>query len=716
MNNLKKIVAVAAFLFPFYVFAQVDTPELISPQNEAMNVGVDHEFSWDDENTTATYTFQLSKTDDFSSSVTEATINAVRSYSPSALEVSQRYFWRVKAATDEGESDWSDANVFFTENLIKFASEVNGSSENNAFSITTDNIGNVYVTGAINGTATFSDDQILNSAGMKDIFLAKYDPNGYLAWAKRFGSSEDDEGSDIITDENGNLYLTGYFSGEVSFGSTDLQSDGFTDIFIAKLNSDGDVIWSKKAGGFLFDKGNSLGLDQSGNIYLTGDFVITATFGSNTINGAGFLDMFLAKYNSNGVAQWAIAVGSTEYDSGIDLVMNSSEQPVIVGLFTQEVTFGDGIILTSTFNDDDGEYSTDVFVAEYNGLGECQWASSGGGPGYDLGNDISADDDDNYYITGRYDLEATFGDHDLTSMGGRDMYFAKYNSTGECLYAISGGGEGSETGYGVATHDDKTYVTGYFSSTASFGDCNLSASGGEDAFFLIYDNQTGDCLNALSGGGSEDDIGWAITAGDNGFVYSTGAFEEQATFGDFTLNSEGETDIFVINPFMKDLQFFAVSVKSGWNIISSFIVPESLSIEDIFEDHTGDILIVKNARGHLYMPSLGLNTIGNWNMEEGYRVYANNDFYLMLFGEEAVPANYSIEVDQSWKYISYLRNSKMDIETALDSIIDNILIVKNSDGDIYMPSLGVNTIGNMIPGVGYSIYMNNSDELTYPDN
>jgi len=160
--------------------------------------------------------------------------------------------------------------------------------------IATDSSGNCYVTGHFQGTATFGSITLTNS-GNHDIFIAKLDPNGNFLWVKRADGGNREYGYGIATDGNGNCYVTGYFEGTATFGSTTLTSNGGQDIYITKLDSSGNFLWAQKAGGTEWDNGYGIAIDSSGNCYVTGIFNGTATFGSTTLTSNGGQDIFIAK-------------------------------------------------------------------------------------------------------------------------------------------------------------------------------------------------------------------------------------------------------------------------------------------------------------------------------------------------------------------------------------------------------------------------------------
>jgi uncharacterized protein (TIGR03437 family) len=174
-----------------------------------------------------------------------------------------------------------------------------------------DAAGNSYVTGGFTASATFgpgeTNETTLTSAGVipPDIFVAKYDVSGNLLWAKRAGGTDFDLGSGLAVDTAGNSYVTGIFFASATFGpgeinETTLTSAGDRDIFVAKYDASGDLLWAKRAGGTGVDLGSGLAVDTAGNSYVTGGFGRAATFGPGETNetaltSAGDPDIFVVK-------------------------------------------------------------------------------------------------------------------------------------------------------------------------------------------------------------------------------------------------------------------------------------------------------------------------------------------------------------------------------------------------------------------------------------
>ena len=159
-----------------------------------------------------------------------------------------------------------------------------------------------------------------------------------------------------------------------------------------------------------------------------------------------------------------------------------------------------------------------------------------------------------------------------------------------------------------------------------------------------------------------------------------------------------------------------ISLNSGWNIISSYINPTDPDMQDIFSNISGDILLVKNDAGQTFIPSLGINSIGTWMVEQGYMVKTINSTTLNIGCDEVNPTVTPISLNAGWNIIAYLRTTPMAINNALGTVLSDVLLVKDGYGNSYIPILGINGIGNMQPGQGYKIKLNNATSLTYPPN
>ncbi len=159
-----------------------------------------------------------------------------------------------------------------------------------------------------------------------------------------------------------------------------------------------------------------------------------------------------------------------------------------------------------------------------------------------------------------------------------------------------------------------------------------------------------------------------------------------------------------------------VALAPGWNMISSFVDPSNPDLQAMFSSILANLVIVKNGAGQVFWPQFGINTIGQWNLRHGYQVNMRAAAALAVTGLPVVPEATAIQLNQGWNLVAYLRSSPQNIETALASIANRIVIVKNNAGQVFWPQFSINTIGSMQPGEGYQINVSQAATLTYPAN
>lgn len=186
--------------------------------------------------------------------------------------------------------------------------------------------------------------------------------------------------------------------------------------------------------------------------------------------------------------------------------------------------------------------------------------------------------------------------------------------------------------------------------------------------------------------------------------------------GGFNLNNELEwTSIWSFTTEAAPISNISIPLQYGWNMVSSNVIPTEPAMESVFEV-MNNIVLVKNDIGQIYSPVFGINEIGDWNIGAGYYVYTNAGSILNISGSEVIPSQQGIELNAGWNLVSYLRNSPMNAQQALAGISSNLILAKNNSGGFYHPGFGINTLGDMQPGQGYWLYMNEPTVLYYPGN
>ena len=273
----------------------------------------------------------------------------------------------------------------------------------------------------------------LTSANYQDIFIQKLDSAGNLLWVKQMGETSDDEAYSITTDASGNVYTTGYFEGTVDFdpgtGTTYLTSAGGQDIFIQKLDSAGNLLWVKQMRGASYELGISITIDTSSNVYTTGDFMGTVDFdpgaGTAYLTSAGSMDIFIQKLDTAGNLLWAKKMGGTSHDYVWSITTDASGNVYTTGNFWGTADFDPGTgtaNLTSAGNEDG-------FIQKLDTAGNLLWVKKMGGISNDCGNSITTDIGGNVYTTGYFrdtvDFNPGVGTANLISAGNWDIFIQK---------------------------------------------------------------------------------------------------------------------------------------------------------------------------------------------------------------------------------------------------------------------------------------------------
>jgi len=233
-------------------------------------------------------------------------------------------------------------------------------------SVAVDAAGNSYVVGWYDSpTITFGSITLTNNdntGNSDDLFFVKYDVNGNVVWAKGAGGAGSDDAQSIAVDGSGNIYITGWFSSPtLTIGSTTLINGGLRDIFLVKYDANGNIIWAKGAGGTGSEDAQSITVDGSGNIYVVGWFNSpTFILGTTTLTNTGSIDLFLVKYDANGNVIWAKGAIGMYDDGATSVAVDGSGNTYVAGVFRgPTLIFGS---TTLTVMNTAGDY--DVFLAK----------------------------------------------------------------------------------------------------------------------------------------------------------------------------------------------------------------------------------------------------------------------------------------------------------------------------------------------------------------
>ncbi len=353
--------------------------------------------------------------------------------------------------------------------------------------VSVDVVGNSYVTGSFSNYAVFNTTQ-LNSYGQKDIFIAKYDKAGNLLWVKQVGGIEDDIARGIVTDAAGNSYVTGNFSKSIKFGTDSLDASNGS-IFITKIDSSGNFLWVKQAGGSEVGAncGFSITLSEIGYCFVTGQFRGVAKFDNFQLTDKGYTDIFVAKYDVSGNCQWVTQVGGFMSDCGLSIAVDEQGQSYVGGYFH-----------TGSINQ-----IADIFLGKFDVNGNLVWKKNIGNQNWSIAaKGVSVDLNGDVVITGNFftsysnPIPTSFDQFPLIGKGGNDIFVAKYDKDGNCLWAKNFGGVNADYGDNILADDERNYFL--------TGTGNISSSIG--GFFVAKFTTTGDTIwikrGATQGSGS----------------------------------------------------------------------------------------------------------------------------------------------------------------------------------------------------------------------
>ncbi len=400
-----------------------------------------------------------------------------------------------------GSSDIIVSKIDPEGNLI-WIKQLGGQDYDLSLALAIDQQGNIYTAGQFSGTADFDpgtgsrDTFFLTTApGGSDVFISKLDSSGNFVWARQMHAGDFAATANAITvDPTGNICITGYFSDTLRFGKdTDpLVCSGGSwdnDVFVARLNNAGTVLWAKQMGGMGLDYGNGIATDSYGNVYTIGNFSGQADFDPGpsfyTLTASGGSSIFITKSDSNGIFSWARMIDGTSYSYANAITISRLDDNVYVtGSFSGTVyadPYGANIRLSSS-----GDYDNDIFISKQDTSGQFIWAKHMGGTAYDEGNAVTTDLSGNVYLTGSFSDSAVFNpgvpSGSLTAKGKNDIFITKLHQNGHLLWVKQLGGEEAEQGKGISTdHHGSIYSTGFFTGTVDFdpgsGSALLTAMG-----------------------------------------------------------------------------------------------------------------------------------------------------------------------------------------------------------------------------------------------
>jgi len=427
-------------------------------------------------------------------------------------------------------------------------------SEDLITSITSDAMGNTYSTGFFRGTVDFDPGpNVFNltadgSTYDMNLFVQKLDPQGNLIWARSITGVSFDDGKSITIDSLGNLIITGRTA-----------ISGMSDnIIVFKLDPQGNILFSKTFGSIYQDYGSSVVVDASDNIYMIGQYQDTVDFdtgvGTFNLTSSGGVDIFILKLNSNGDFAWVKSIGSTASGSALDygrnLNIDSLGNLYITGFFTNIADFDPSNGISNMTSN--GLW--DAFIVKLNNNGDLIWHRSFGSVGLDDASASAIDSNGNVVITGFFngsvDFDPGSGTYTLTSNGDEDIFILKLDVNGELVWAKNLGTIYYDVGMSVDIDiSDDIYITGGFFDPVGYDPDAVIPDTNYDILIQKY-AANGNLLWSETIGGAGVDNGVSIHVDNFKNIYVGGLYNQTVDFnpdatGVDSFTSNGVQDMFI---------------------------------------------------------------------------------------------------------------------------------------------------------------------------
>jgi hypothetical protein len=357
------------------------------------------------------------------------------------------------------------ASKFDSEGNEIWTTQIGAAGADRSYSIAVDASGNAYIGGRTEGGLGGP------NAGYSDAFLSKLDPSGNEVWTTQFGTNDYDSATGVAVGPSGNAYISGY-----TLGDLDGPSAGQYDAFLGKFGPDGANIWMTQTGTTSSDLSQSVAVDAIGNVYISGQ-----TRGDLGGSNAGFDDVFVSKFDSDGEEIWTSQIGSDEFDYSYSVAVDASGSVYVAGR-----TFGD---LGGPVSSDN---TPDLFLSKFDSDGNELWTNQMGSGSGDSANSVAVDLLGEVYITGRTD-----GDLGGPNAGSGDAILGKFDSDGNLIWMTQLGTDAADTSHSIAIDaSGNVYISG-----ETLGTLGESRVGSYDAFLVKYDVPEPATLSFLALGG-----------------------------------------------------------------------------------------------------------------------------------------------------------------------------------------------------------------------
>lgn len=402
--------------------------------------------------------------------------------------------------------------------------------------------GNIILAGTYDGTLKIDQQQLIG-AGMGDVFVAKFDAEGGTLWSRSFGDASEQLVTSLATDAAGNIIMAGTFKGTINFGNGGLISAGERDFFLAKLDTFGNLMWSKKFGDALDQSFPSIATFIDGSIALTGSFNGSIDLGGTILTSAGANDALIAKFDATGNHLWSSRFGDANNDQrGSGVAVDKAGAVILSGRFQGSMAVGNVDLFSKGAHD--------IFVAKLSGQdGAVNWANGWGSTDAE-GNEAVARvvtlDTGEFLAVGVFDKSFAVVGENIVSHGQNDIFIMKLTDGGDPLWIKGYGSDFSDLPFGIALSPDQKLVLGGISGKSiDFGGGPLLSVGGEDLFLAELDKDGKHIWSRRYGGELDSSALSSVAFGAPGVLFATGSFKGTIDLGGAPLKSTGDGAIFL---------------------------------------------------------------------------------------------------------------------------------------------------------------------------
>jgi hypothetical protein len=420
-----------------------------------------------------------------------------------------------------------------------------GGQADTAFGLTTDKAGNTYVSGYFSNSVTFGNDMLVSMA-KKDVFISKINIDGEYTWTKAIKGTGTKQAQSMAVDEAGAVFVSGFFEGQATFGTKMVTSTGNRDLFVTKLSAAGDFEWTFTAGGAGSEMAGRVAVSPTGAIYVAGDYSRTVTIGTFMLTSvAQSADVMVIRLNADGVPTWAVSAGGDGPDEARGVAVTSGDGVAIGGVFSSTAIFGSQMLSTLGF--------AGSFAAKLDAQGAFLWATGCNSTSTlrtAFGWAMAMDTDQSIYVAGQVNGQVACGAQMIQSNGTtEDAFVVKFTPTGAVDWAKTAGGTGTDIAWTVAVDGNGNgLLGGEFEGTASFGTQIVTAKGVSDALVARFDSSGNFTQVYSAGGATAVNTTFGVAWLPWGKPVVVGGFEKTTTFGSTMRASSGLTDVFVWAP------------------------------------------------------------------------------------------------------------------------------------------------------------------------